>query len=173
MKPDSTILALAIAVLSLPIAAMAQSENSSAGTTAGDEAVEDIVVVGEKSLSKLRREVYQAEEDFYSIYNKLNDNRDYDVRCYYEKPTGSNIKNHVCRARFVTNAYERHARRNRNNMSRVANQSTDAKLEEQTARYQENLETLIAQNPELEQALIRYNTLRAQFVATREQNHAN
>jgi len=160
MKPTRTILALFIAVLALPMAAIGQDE----------EASTEIAVIGQKSLAEIRRDVFQAEEDFYVLFNKLNDEKDYDVRCFYEKPTGTRIKNHVCRAKFVTKAFERHARRNRNNLSSVANQGSDPVLAEKSAKYQEKMETLIAANPDLEAALIRYNTLRAEFMAKREES---
>jgi hypothetical protein len=73
----------------------------------------------------------------------------------------------------VSQAYSTHAARNRNDLSRVANQDTDSALEAQTAKYEENLETLIAANPELEQALIRYNEARAEFLAEREETSSN
>ncbi len=168
MKPTRTILALIVAVLALPMAAVGQDEEASIRVASNDGAIEDIVVVGQKSKAALRRDLYQSEEDFYSLYNKLNDDKEYDVRCFYEKPTGTNIKNHVCRARFVTKAFERHARRNRNNLSSVANQSADPIIAEKTAKYQVKLETLVAANPELQTALVRYTTLRAQFMAERE-----
>ncbi len=168
MKLTHTILALFVAVLALPMAAVGQDEEASTEVASDDEAIEDIVVVGQKSMAELRRDVFQAEEDFYSVYNKFNDDKEYDVRCFYEKPTGTNIKNHVCRARFVTKAFERHARRNRNNLSSVANQSADPVIAEKTAKYQVKLETLVAANPELQTALVRYTTLRAQFMAERE-----
>jgi hypothetical protein len=162
-----------LSVAALPRVAVGQDEEASSGVASNDEIVEDIVVVAQKSQSDLRREVYEAEEHFYSVYNDLNDDKDYDVRCFYEKPTGTNIKNHVCRARFVTKAYERYARRNRNDLSRVANQSAIPVPAEQTARYQEIMETLIAANPQLQEALIRYNTVSAQFMAKREENSGN
>ncbi len=168
MKPIRTILALFVAVLALPMAAVGQDEEASTAMASNDETIDNIVVVGQKSLADMRRDVFQAEEDFYSVYNQLNDDKDYDVRCFYEKPTGTNIKNHVCRARFVTKAFERHARRNRNNLSSVANQSADPIMAEKTAKYQVKLETLVAANPELQTALVRYTTLRAQFMAERE-----
>ena len=167
MKPTHTILALFIAVLTLPMVAVGQDGQVSTGAASNDETIDDIVVVGQKSRSDLRREVFQAEEDFYAVYNKLNDDKEYDVRCFYETPTGTHQKNHVCRARFVTKAYERHARRNRNNLSSVANQDADPVLAEKTATYQQKLETLIATNPELQAALIHYNTLRNQYIAER------
>jgi hypothetical protein len=171
MKQTRMILALFVAVLALPMAAVGQP--ASTGLAANNETIDDIVVVGQKSLSQLRKEVFEAEEDFYSVFNKLNDEKDYDVRCFYEKATGTHIKNHVCRARFVTKAFERHARRNRNNMSSVANQSADPVLAEKTVKYQEKVETLITANPELQAAFVRYNTTRADFFAERENNANN
>jgi hypothetical protein len=96
-----------------------------------------------------------------------------DVNCFYEKPTGTNIKNHVCRARFISEAYSAHAARNRNDMTRMANQDANPALVQKTAKFQEKLETLIASDPELQAALIRYNTARAVFFAEREEKSSN
>ena len=163
MKPNYTILALLVAELALPMAAVGQDE----------EAIDDIVVVGQKSINELRRDVYQYAEDFYSAYNKLNDDPEYDVRCFYEQATGTRIKNHVCRAKFVLNSYSSHAARNRSDLKLVANQGASPELAEKTVKFQDKLETLIAANPELEAALIRYNTARAEFFAEREQSANN
>jgi len=170
MKPNRTILALFIAVWALPMAAVGQAGESSTGATSNNGTIDDTVVVGQKSISDLRRDVYQAEEDFYAVFNRLNDERDYNVRCFYEKATGTNIKNHVCRARFVTKAYSSHAARNGNDLSRVANQGNNPAMVQKTAKFQGKMETLIAANPELQEALIHYNTQRSQFVAQREAN---
>jgi hypothetical protein len=161
-------LTLFIAVLTLPVAAFAQNEEASTMLVANSLTSSDTVVIDDKSLSQLRREVFHAEEEFYSTFNDLNDDKDFNVRCFYEKPTGSHIKNHVCRARFVTKAFSKNASRGRNDLSRVANQDADPAFEEKTAQYQEKMETLIAANPDLEAALIRYNTVRAQFMTVRE-----
>jgi len=168
MKPTRKILALFIAVWTLPMAAAGQAGETSTATASNNETIDNIVVTGQKSLGDLRRDVFQAEEEFYEVFNSLNDEKDYTVRCFYERATGTNIKNHVCRARFVTKAYSAHAGRNGNDLSRVANQSTNPAFVEKTAKYQEKMETLIAANPELQEALIRYNTVRAQFVEQRE-----
>ena len=173
MKQIRTILALFIAVLALPMAAVGQGEGASAGVVTNDQTIDNIVVVGQKSLSDLRRDVFRAEEDFYSVYNSLNEDKDYDVRCFYENPTGTHQKNHVCRARFVTKAYSKHASRNRNDLSRVANQGANPDFAEKTAKYQEKLETLVAANPKLQDALIRYNTARADFFEEREEIASN
>jgi len=146
MKQTHTILALFVAVLALPMAAVGQP--ASTGAASNNETIDDIVVVGQKPLSQ-------------------------DVRCFYENATGTHIKNHVCRARFVTKAFERHARRNRNNMSSVANQNADPIFAEKTIKYQEKVATLVAANPELQAAFVRYNTKRADFFAEREDSANN
>ena len=173
MKPTRMILALFVALLALPLVAVGQDEEPPNGVASNDETIEDNVVVSQKSKGELRRDVFEAEEEFYSVFNKLNDDKDFDVRCRYEKATGTNIKNHVCRARFVTKAFERHARRNRNDLSRAANQSADPILEAKTVEYQEKMEELMAANPELQAAFDRYNTARVLFMAKREENVSN
>jgi hypothetical protein len=173
MKPTRTILALFVAVLALPMTAVGQDEEASIRVASNNETIDDIVVVGQKSMATLRREVFEAEEDFYSLFNDLNDDRDYDVKCFYEKATGTNIKNHVCRARFVSKAFSAHAARNRNDITRVANQDANPAMAEKTAKFQEKMETLIAANPDLQAALVRYNTARAVFLAEREERANN
>ncbi|RLA29008.1 MAG: hypothetical protein DRR11_15920 [Gammaproteobacteria bacterium] len=166
MKQTHTILALFVAVLALPMAAVGQPATT--GTTANDETIDNIVVVGQKSLAELRREVVKAEEGFYSVFNKLNDQKDYDVRCFYESPTGSHLKNHVCRARFVTKAYSQHASRSGNKITRVANQDGNPAFIEKTAKYEQKMQTLIAANPELLAALVEYDSARTRFMVKRE-----
>lgn len=163
MKPMHRNLALFIAILAMPITALGEE------ATSNNQPIDNIVVEGKKSLGNLRRDVYEAEEDFYTLFNQLNDEPDYNVRCFYEKATGTNIKNHVCRARFVSKAYSSHAARNGNDLSRVANQDANPTLKAKTEKYQEKMETLIAENPDLMTALVRYNTLRAEFMAVREE----
>ena len=167
MKKTRMILALFVAVLALPMAAAGQDDGASAGAASKDEAIDNIVVVGQKSLAELRREVVKAEEDFYSVFNKLNDEKDYNVRCFYESPTGSHLKNHVCRARFVTKAYSSHAARSGNKITRVANQNANPAFIEKTAKYEKKMQTLIAANPELQAALVEYGAARTRFVAER------
>jgi hypothetical protein len=55
----------------------------------------------------------------------------------------------------------------------MANQDANPALVQKTAKFQEKLETLIAADPELQAALIRYNTARAVFFAQREEKSSN
>ena len=152
MKLTHTIVALFVAVLALPTAAVAQDE----------DAVDEIVVASQKSMAALRRDVIDAEDDFYALYNKLNDDNEYDVRCYYEAPTGLRKKTHVCRPVFFSKA------RNREDKNRRIDPKTDRVIADKLVKLQEKLETLVAANPELQEAMARYNTARAQLMARSE-----
>ena len=141
MKPTRTILALLVAVLALPIAADGQDEEASTTIASNEETLDDIVVVGKKSASALRRDVFDAEDDFYALFNKLNDDNEYDVRCFYEIPTGSRLRNHVCRAKFLSGAYASQAGRGRNNLSGVTDLGANPGIARKTAVYQEKQRT--------------------------------
>jgi len=157
MKLTHTILALFVAVLALPMAAVGQDE----------EVIEDIVVASQKSTTALRRDLIRAEDDFYSLYNKLNDDNEYDVRCFYEAPTGVRKKYHVCRPVFFSKA------RNRENLNRKISPDTDPVIADKMVKLQEKLDTLIATKPELQVAMARYNTARAQLMALHEEKASN
>ncbi len=157
MKLAHTILALFVAVLALPMAAVGQDE----------EAMEEIVVAGQKSAAALRRDLTRAEGDFYSLYNKFNNDNEYDVRCSKVAPTGVRTKQHVCRPVFFSKA------RNRENLSRRIDLNTDPVIADKMVKLQEKLDTLIATNPELQVATARYNTARARLMALREERAGN
>lgn len=157
MKLTHTILASFVAVLALPLAAVGQDE----------EAIEDIVVASQKSTGALRRDLIRAEKDFYSLYNKLNDDNEYDVRCFKEAPTGVRTKQHVCRPVFFSKA------RNRENLNRGIDLNTDPVIADRMVKLQEKLDALIATNPELQVELVRYNTARARLMVRREERASN
>jgi len=120
------------------------------------EAIDEITVVGQKPLHALRREVYRAEEDFFEVFSAINEDDDYDVRCYYEIPSFTHIRRHVCRANFVIDATSAESRaffsENIGNFSRPAR----IEIERKKKRLQELMETLIADRPDLLQALNKY-----------------
>ena len=148
MKPDHLRTALIVAVLAFPLAA------------AGDDAdtIDDIVVTGEKSIADLRRDYTAAESEFYSLYNELNDDNDYDVRCRMESPTGVRKKYQVCRPVFYSEA------RNRENKNRAIDPATDPTIAAKLETLQEKIETLVASNTDLQLAMVKFNTARARLV---------
>jgi hypothetical protein len=124
------------------------------------ESIDEIVVYGDRPLPALRREVYRAEENFFDLFSSLNDDDDYDVRCYYEVPSFTHIRRHVCRANFVIDATSAESApafsENVGAFSRPAAYEIRRKKE----RLRELMETLVAEHPELAQALNKYTDSR-------------
>ena len=167
MKLTRTILALAAAVLALPITAIAQSEDLSADLASANEANGDLVVASQKSARDLRRDLWRAEKDFYSIYNKLNDDSNYDVVCTKEAPTGSMIKTQVCRPKFLTRAFKEGKIKN------AAELESNAEIAGKVATFRNNLATLAAENPDLKAAAATLNLAHARVMADKEKRASN
>lgn len=89
----ATLLVVASAALSQP------APGADAGATAGTRP-EEVIVHGRR-LVELRDEVRSAEDRFFSIYNSLNSNDDFDIHCEGRAPVGSRIKRRVCEAEFT------------------------------------------------------------------------
>ena len=85
----------ALLLLVLPMSGMCQSD--AAQTRESSEPIEEIVVRAYKPLIHLKLEMYDAEEALYDVYNSLNSDDDFDIHCYREAPTGSKIKQRVCK----------------------------------------------------------------------------
>jgi hypothetical protein len=56
------------------------------------------------SPNKLRAGMAKAEQDYITLYNKLNTERQFDIVCVTSKPIGSGIPVKVCQARYLLHA---------------------------------------------------------------------
>jgi len=65
--------------MGLPQAAVAQEDSPEATAESGE--IDEIVVLGARSLTLLRQEVIVAEDRFFDLYNELNDDDKYDIVC--------------------------------------------------------------------------------------------
>ena len=131
------------------------------------ETIEEIVVYGDKPLHALRREVYRVEESFFELYSSLNQDDDFDVRCYYEVPSFTHIRRHVCRAKFVVDATSAEAGRL---LGKAVGPAVPAEvaIEAKKERFREVIETLVAEHPELLQALGEYTNARQVLESEKE-----
>ncbi len=155
----SRIAALLLVATTLPLTAV----NADEGQQQND------VFVAKKSLSELRSDFWEKEETFYKLFNQLNEDREYDVRCYYERRTGTRIKSHVCRAKFMSDAFSSHAARSGGNrMSNAATQDSDPEFVRKSEIFEEKLMAAVQSSPELQLALVELNEAREQFAAKRE-----
>ena len=120
------------------------------------ETMEEIIVYGDKSLHTLRQEVFRAEENFFAVFNTLNEDDEYDIRCFYEVPSFTHIRRHVCRAYFVSDATSAAAETWRTEGPRRPIVPAAAVIQTKKKRLREIMETLVAERPELLQALSEY-----------------
>jgi hypothetical protein len=127
------------------------------------ESIEEITVYGDKSLHDLRLEVYKAEENFFEVFNSVNEDDEFDVRCFYEVPSFTHIRRHVCRANFVTNATSGGAIVFMGADPQYPVVPAGTTIMQKKRRMQEIMESLVAERPELLQALSEYTDKKQTF----------
>jgi len=66
--------------------------------------LEEVIVIGDRSLRSLRKEVYQAEDIKVELFNALNSTDEFDITCEYKAPLGSRIKRRVCDVGYMKKA---------------------------------------------------------------------
>ncbi|MEM9688533.1 MAG: hypothetical protein AAF917_03560 [Pseudomonadota bacterium] len=66
----------------------------------GDEPVDEVTVYAEETITVLRRKLRVVDERFFSRYNDINTNDDFDMVCKRETRIGSQIPRQVCRSRL-------------------------------------------------------------------------
>lgn len=120
------------------------------------EPIEEIVVYGDKPLHALRREVYRAEENFFDKFSSINEDDEYDVRCFYEVPSFTHIRRHVCRANFVIDATSAESAPWYSEKVGAFSRPAAFEIDRKKQRLRKLMEAMIAENPELLQALIEY-----------------
>lgn len=68
-----------------------------------EDQLDEFVIQGKK-LYQLRKEMVEAEDRFYKLYNELNKDDDYDVHCAKQALPGSRITERVCKPDFYAEA---------------------------------------------------------------------
>ena len=131
------------------------------------ESIEEIVVYGDKSFSALRREVYKAEENFFDLFSSLNQDDEYDVRCYYEVPSFTHIRRHVCRANFVIDATSAESAPVLGGVGAFSRPAV-YEIRRKKKIMRELMEALVAERPELLQALNDYTDKKQNLEAEKE-----
>ncbi|HWK52768.1 MAG TPA: hypothetical protein VNR18_00210 [Hyphomicrobiales bacterium] len=94
--------AIALAVFTLlHTYATSAAEDPPAATP---ESIEEIEIVGQRTLSTLRLEIRREEEQMFDLFNDLNDVREFDVSCGEVIVTGSLIPARECVPRYIQRA---------------------------------------------------------------------
>ena len=132
------------------------------GTPDSDRPIEEIQVLGSRTLYSIRMEIVDEENKIFSMFNELNSDDDFDILCDKIAPTGSHIRQRVCEPRFVT---ETRARMAQDFMLGIGalNESSDLGVEtklQQDEMEKEHLK-IAAEYPEYLEMLTKLMNLRA------------
>ena len=65
-------------------------------------AEEEQIVIDDLTVPQLRAEIEKIQDEYYAVFNRLNENDDYDIVCQKFTPTGTNIPQVGCEPAFVT-----------------------------------------------------------------------
>jgi hypothetical protein len=133
--------------------------------------LEEITVIGQKSIMSLRYEVDRAADRMYKIYNELNTDDDFDIHCLWNAPTGSRIKRKLCTPVYVKNL---HARASQYALYDIGNSGITGIYIDYTqiaindAKLRENMKRLILENPSLFDAVVEHVKLREELKRQRQ-----
>ena len=123
--------------------------------------IEEIQVLGTRTLYSIRMEIVDEENKIFSMFNELNSDDKFDILCDNIAPTGSHIKQRVCEPRFVTDMRARMAQDYLRGIG-MLNGSSD--LEVETALEREELEKehlrIAVEHPEYLEMLTELTNLR-------------
>lgn len=127
-----------LALASLAAPAIAQEASPPPATPPPDE----VVVPGRKP-EQIRAEIERLENAVYERFNALNSNDDFDIHCFEQAPTGSNIPERKCWPNFAMRSEQRAAGASLNRMhglgggsSRQERMGLEQKGKELTAEIQ-------------------------------------
>jgi hypothetical protein len=113
-RPCALVLLAAVMTLAAGIAMAQASANAGPGEPSppvpGENSMEleEVEVIGKK-LYQLQRELVEAQDRFYALYNELNTNDDFDIHCLMEARTGALIRKRECRLEFLMEASAKEA----------------------------------------------------------------
>ena len=154
--------ACAMLLLALTSVGMCQNTSVPEEESKDTDTIEEIIVYGDKSLIRLRLELYRAEEKVFVLFNSLNSDDEFDIHCYKEAPTGSHIMRRVCKANYERKLIAEATSRwllSRQTGTGVAPGFLypAAKIQQKAELLHEEMESLVVENPELLKVLSEFS----------------
>ena len=168
MRKTLTITAfLLLAIVNFNVSS--QETESSDEVTVSDRPIEEISIVGQRSLSRLRLRVRETENEIYAFFNDNNSSDRFDIICTNRRPTGTYIMKRECEPRFLKNL---RVEKTRDQIMGIGVSFTQRDLVGLSAQDFENLQnemlSLMSTNPEFSDALADLVDLSANYEAQRE-----
>lgn len=129
---------------------------------------EEITVTGQKLFSALNKQIRAAEDAMYGLFNELNDDDLYDIRCIWEAPIGTRIRKRNCRPEFVNRATSEEAQDFIAQVQGFGNNNPTPVMAQLAFHYPvlaDKMKTLVSENPELLDAVVHHYELRKELDA--------
>ena len=145
-----------------------------AESPAGKAATKEEVVVSGVRLddpAEVRKALSAAEDRFYSRFNELNGDDQYDVFCRSVVYTGKRLAERVCEPRFVEDVKRDSSSANMNSARTVGggnapmSTSTFGKVNEKYEEFRKLLQRFASEDPVLQTALVERNQLEQAYRA--------
>ncbi|MDP6736284.1 MAG: hypothetical protein QF732_07265 [Nitrospinaceae bacterium] len=83
------------------VSAQESDSADTTNTTSTPRPIEEITVVGQPSLARLRLRVLETENEIYAFFNANNSSDRMDIVCIRRRKTGSHILRRECEPRFI------------------------------------------------------------------------
>jgi len=135
------------------------------------EAPEEIIVTGQQSLHALELKIELTQDRMFGLFNDLNDDDNYDIRCTREAETGTRISQRVCRPEFLRKAIELNARaflagaqgsssgEQASGTGAIHSLAPQAEINFRYPILKEKMATLVERNPEFAEAVAEHQEL--------------
>ncbi len=133
-----------------------------------NEIPEEITVYGQKTLLNLKMRVYRAEEDFFKLFNELNEDDQYDIFCEKIARVGSRIKRRTCWSPFEREIDEEQTRRSFESGSAMLGMRNEGLIRHKRLEQAKMLVEMVRENPALQKKYAAYAKAGARFDAERE-----
>lgn len=133
-----------------------------------DSEIDEITVVGDETVPRLRHKLKRLDEEFFRRYNELNDNDEFDMICKRETRLGSQIPRTVCHSRL-------HRERLSENASDALEEDGSYFIVSRSWRSQhyrkvrDNVTRVLEQSPELSQMMSNRAEIRRRIEALKEE----
>jgi hypothetical protein len=157
--------------LVVSLAALALIQPAAAMEAPNTEAPEEIIVVGQQSLTQLKVEIELAQDRMFGLFNELNDDDRYDIHCFGETRTGTLIGERECKPVFLRNSMSQYGKAylagvqgmsafvGEQGMANVVAMEPQAAINHGYPILQEKMTALVEQNPEFAESVAKHHEL--------------
>jgi hypothetical protein len=134
--------------------------------------LEEVEVIGRK-LYQLQRELIDAQDRFYALYNELNTIDDFDIQCTMEAATGTLMRKRECRLEFLREAQAQEGqdfflKHTGSSMGSAAVPPQQLWFQRQD-EYRRNIRAILESEPKLQELAAEWHERQVQFDRTRKE----